>query len=162
MISLSIQLHKCVTWSPSGLPPDFNTPSQFTTPSKGIRVLGVLLNTIIFTSSFIKKTLQRDVQHVDLLPRMGDVWVAFGILTRCFVQHSSYFLGCTPPSSTFIKFFIYFDSSLHKVFRCFLGLGFFDSPKGPLAFKQISLPITFDGIKLISTSTITPVSYLGS
>jgi hypothetical protein len=26
-IGLSIQLQKCVTWSPSGLPPDFNIPS---------------------------------------------------------------------------------------------------------------------------------------
>jgi hypothetical protein len=35
-IGLSIQLLKNVTWSPSSLPPNFNTPSQFTTPSKGI------------------------------------------------------------------------------------------------------------------------------
>ncbi len=36
VISLSIQPHKCLTWSPYGLLLDFNTPSQFTTPSKGI------------------------------------------------------------------------------------------------------------------------------
>jgi hypothetical protein len=39
-IDLSIQPRKCVKWSPSNLPLDFNTPSQFTTPSKGIKVLG--------------------------------------------------------------------------------------------------------------------------
>jgi hypothetical protein len=31
VIGLSIQPHKCVAWSPSGLLLDFNTPSQFTT-----------------------------------------------------------------------------------------------------------------------------------
>jgi hypothetical protein len=30
-VGLFIQPHKCVTWSPSGLLLDFNTPSQFTT-----------------------------------------------------------------------------------------------------------------------------------
>jgi hypothetical protein len=60
-IGLSIQPQKFVTWSPSGLPPDFNTPFQFTTPFEGIRILRVPLGTITFTSSFIKKTLQEDV-----------------------------------------------------------------------------------------------------
>jgi hypothetical protein len=39
------------------LPLNFNTPSQFTTPSEGIGVLGILLGTVIFTSSFIKEAL---------------------------------------------------------------------------------------------------------
>jgi len=73
VINLSIQLKKCVAWSPSSLPLDFNTPSQFTTPSKGIRILGFPLSTLTFTSSLIKDALQEDVQHVDLLPKMGDV-----------------------------------------------------------------------------------------
>jgi hypothetical protein len=30
-VGFSIQPHKCVAWSPSGLLLDFNTPSQFTT-----------------------------------------------------------------------------------------------------------------------------------
>jgi len=37
-IGFSIQPKKCVAWSPFGLPPDFNTPLQFNTPSKGIKV----------------------------------------------------------------------------------------------------------------------------
>jgi len=134
-IGLSIQPHKCIAWSPFGLPPNFNTPSQFTTPSKGIKILGVLLSIVIFTSSFIKETLQEDVQHVDLLPRMGDVQVAFVILTCYFMQHTSYILRCTPPSSTFIESFISFNSSLHKMFKRLFGPGSFDSPKGPLAHK---------------------------
>jgi hypothetical protein len=43
-----------------------------------------------------------------------------------------------------------------------LGLGSFDSPKRPLARKQASLRITFNGIKLILTSTITPIAYSGN
>jgi hypothetical protein len=43
VIGFFIQLEKCIAWSPFSLPLDFNTPSQFTTPSKGIKVLGVLL-----------------------------------------------------------------------------------------------------------------------
>jgi hypothetical protein len=43
-----------------------------------------------------------------------------------------------------------------------LGLRSFDNPKGPLALKQVFLPITFDGIELISIATITPTTYLGS
>jgi hypothetical protein len=52
---------------------DFNTPSQFTTPIKRIRILGVPLGTSSFTSSFIKDVMVENVQHVDLLLRMGDV-----------------------------------------------------------------------------------------
>jgi len=81
--------------------------------------MGVPLSTITFTSSFIKKALHEDVRHVDLLFRMGDVHVAFGILIYYFVQDPSYFLQCTPPSSTFIKSFISFGFSLHKMFGLF-------------------------------------------
>jgi hypothetical protein len=94
--------------------------------------LGVPLGTLTFTSSFIKDVFQKDVQHVDIYPIMEDVHVAFGILTHCFVQCPSYLLQCTPPSSTFIKSLISFDSSLHKIFGCFLGPRSFNSPKGPL------------------------------
>jgi hypothetical protein len=59
-----------------------------------------------------------------------------------------------------IPYFLLF--SLHKVFRCLLGPGSFNSPKRPLARKQASLPTTFGGVGLISTSTITPAAYLGS
>jgi hypothetical protein len=72
-IGLSIQLKICVTWSPFGLQPNFNTPSQFTAPSKGIKVLRVPLSTLTFTSSFIKNALLENAQPVDLLLKMGDV-----------------------------------------------------------------------------------------
>jgi hypothetical protein len=85
VIGIFIQPHKYVTWLAFGLPFDFNTPSQFTTPSEGIRVLGVPLGISSFTSSSIKNVLLEDVRHVDLFPRMDDVQVAFGIITHCFV-----------------------------------------------------------------------------
>ncbi len=99
---------------------------------------------------------------MDLFPRMVDVQMVFGILIRCFVQCPLYILQCTPPYSTFRKSLISFDSSFHKVFRCLLGPGSFDSLEGPLAHKQASFPITFGGIGLISTSTSAPTTYLGS
>ncbi len=55
---------------------------------------------------------------------------------------------------------IYFDSSLHKIFGHLLGLGSFDSPNGPLIHKQTSFPISFNGVKLILTSTIALTAYL--
>jgi hypothetical protein len=91
---------------------------------------------------------------------MGDVQVAFRILIRCFMQHPLYLLQCTPIFSTFIKSLISLDSSLLQVFGCLLGPRFFDSPKRPLAHKQAFLPIIFDGVKFISTSTIIPTTYL--
>ncbi len=112
VIGLSIQPQKCVAWSPFSLPLNFNTPSQFTIPLKGIKIFKVPLGTSSLTSSFIKDTLLKDIQHVDLFFRMGDVQIAFGILTHFFMQWSLCFLQCTPPSSTFIKSLISFDSSL--------------------------------------------------
>jgi hypothetical protein len=158
-IGLSIQPYKCVTWSPSGLPFDFNTPSQFTTLLKGIRVLGVPLGTSSFTLSFIKYALVKDVHHVDFFLRMGDVLLAFGILTYYFIQRPSYFLRFTPPSSTFIESFTSFDSSLLQVFGCLLGPRSFSNLDEILAYKQVSLLITFGGIGCISTTIITPTTY---
>ncbi len=88
--------------------------------------------------------------------------MAFRILTRCFVQCPLYLFKCTPPFSTFIKSLISFDSSFHKVFGRLLDPGSFNSLKRLLTHKQSSFPITFSGIKLILTSTITPITYLRS
>jgi len=71
-IGLFIQTHKCATWPPSSLPPNFDTSSLFNTMLEGIKVLGVPLGTSSFTLSFIKDVLLKDVQHVDLFLKMGD------------------------------------------------------------------------------------------
>jgi len=47
------------------------------------------------------------------------------------------------------------------MFGHLLEPGSFDSLEGPLAKKQASLLITFNGIEFISTSTIAPTVYLG-
>jgi len=77
------------------------------------------------------------------------------------MQHPSYFLWCTPPSSTFIKSFIYFYS-FHKIVGHLLGPRSFDGLEGPLARKQASFSITFGGVELISTSIFAPTAYLGN
>jgi hypothetical protein len=46
------------------------------------------------------------------------------------------------------------------VFERLLGPRYFHSPKGLLARKQALFPITFDGIGVIPTTTITPIAYL--
>jgi len=48
------------------------------------------------------------------------------------------------------------------MFRHLLGSKSFDGPKGLLAHKQTFLLITFNGIMLIPTTTITPTIYLRS
>jgi hypothetical protein len=93
---------------------------------------------------------------------MGDVQMAFGILIRCFMQHSSYLLQCPFASSTLIESLISFDSPLYKRFGCLLGPRSFDIFKGPLSRKQASLPINFGGVGVISTSTIAPTTYFRS
>jgi hypothetical protein len=93
---------------------------------------------------------------------MGDVQMAFEILTCCFVQHPSYLLWCTPLISTFTKSFFFFYSSFLQLFGHLLSPGSFDTLEGPLAHKQASLLITFDCVRLISTSTVAPTTYLGS
>ncbi len=93
---------------------------------------------------------------------MGDVHITFVILTHCFMQRLSYLLQSTPPFSTFMESLTSFDSSLLQMFRHLLGLKSFDNLEGPLACKQVFLPITFGGIGLIPTTTIALSAYLRS
>jgi hypothetical protein len=62
-------------------------------PSKGIIILGVLLGTSSFTLSFIEDALLEDVQHVNLLLRMGDVQVGTNFLrcTKILSQHHLFY-----------------------------------------------------------------------
>jgi hypothetical protein len=90
--------------------------------------LGVPSGTSLFISSSIKDALLVDVRHVNLFLKMGDVQITFGILIHYFLQWPLYLLQFTPPSSTFIKSFISFDSNLLQVFGHLLGRRSFDSP----------------------------------
>jgi hypothetical protein len=127
-----------------------------------MKILGVPLNTSSFISSFIKYTLFKDVRHVDLLLRFGDVHVTFGILIHYFVQWPSYLLHCTPSFFIFINSIVFFYLSFLQVFRCFLGWRSFDSLERVLAHKLAFFPITFNGIRFILTTTIALTTYLGS
>jgi hypothetical protein len=91
---------------------------------------------------------------------MGNVQIAFGILTHCFAQRPSYILLCTPPYFTFTKSLISFNSSFLQVFGHLLGPRSFDILERPIVHKQVSFPITFDVVKLILTVIITPIAYL--
>jgi len=107
VIGFFMQPLKYITWSPFIMPPNFNTPFQFITPLEGNKILGVMLDILTFISSFIKDALLKDVWHVNLLPKIDDVQITFGIVIHCFVQHPSYFLWCTLPFSTFTKSFFF-------------------------------------------------------
>ncbi len=124
--------------------------------------MGIPLGTSSFTSSFIKDAMLENVRHVDFFLKMGDVQVAFGIITHCFMQWLSYLLHYTPPSSTFIEPFISFHSSLFQMFGSFLGPRSFDNLEGPLACKQVLFPIFFYGIRLMLMTIIAPTTYLGN
>jgi hypothetical protein len=84
MISLSIQLQKCATWSPFSLSFNFDTPSLFKTQSKGFKMLGFSLSISSFTSFFIKDVLLENVQLVVFF-QMDDIQIAFEVQTHCFV-----------------------------------------------------------------------------
>jgi len=60
----------------------------------GLRSLASLLAFPI--SFFLQGTLDEDVQHVDLFPRLGDVQVAFGIFFQRFVGRLSFFVLLFP------------------------------------------------------------------
>jgi hypothetical protein len=76
--------------------------------------LGATFGTSLFTSFFIKDAILEDVYHVDLLLKMDNVQVTFGILIHCFVQRPSYLLRCTHSFSTSVESFNFFYSS----FKC--------------------------------------------
>jgi hypothetical protein len=46
------------------------------------------------------------------------------------------------------------------VFGHVLGPGFFDNLKKHLVHKEVFVPITFDGVRLISTFTMAPTTHL--
>jgi hypothetical protein len=104
--------------------------------------------------------LLEDVQHVDLLIKLNNVQVTFGILIHWFMQWPLYLLRYKLLFSTFIDSLVSFDSSLLQMFGCLLGPWSFNSPKGPLVRKHVSFLIIFDGIGLIPIATITPTTCL--
>ncbi len=99
-IGLSIQPQKCVAWSPFGLPPNFNTPSQVSTPSQGIKVLGARHRN--FHIILHQRNPTKKCSTCGPFPYNG--WCSSGLrnYNSLFRAMLMYLLRCTPPSSTFI------------------------------------------------------------
>jgi len=91
-------------------------------------------------------------------------WCSSGFWNSNSLFHATSILSFTMHTSIFHfhRVIYLFYSFPHKMFGCLLGLGSFDSLKRLLTCKQTSLPITFGGVGFISTSTITPITYLKS
>jgi hypothetical protein len=49
-----------------------------------MKILGVPFGFSSFAFSFLQEVLGKDVWHVHVFPRLGDVHVAFGIFSQCF------------------------------------------------------------------------------
>ncbi len=52
---------------------NFFASIKFLYPYWGIKVLGVPLGSLSFTSFFLQEALDNDVQHMDALPKLEDV-----------------------------------------------------------------------------------------
>jgi hypothetical protein len=48
-------------------------------------VMGFPFGFVLFSSFVLQDALDEDVRHVDVFLRLGDVHVAFGILSQCFI-----------------------------------------------------------------------------
>jgi hypothetical protein len=76
----------------------FSLFSNFCWPPNNIKVLGIHFGSTSFvSSSFLQAALEKDVHHIEVLPRLGDVQVTFGIFFQCFAQRLSYLLCSFPP-----------------------------------------------------------------
>jgi hypothetical protein len=74
----------------------FPSKNGFYTFKDGIKVLGVPFGSLVFTSSFLQDSLDKDVQHARTFLRLRDILVAFGVLSQCFAQRPSHLLQFPP------------------------------------------------------------------
>jgi hypothetical protein len=93
---------------------------------------------------------------------LGDVQVAFGILSGCFVQRLSYLFCMFMLLLNFWHQLASFNSICMQVFERLLGPWFLKCLVAPLVCQKVSLPIFNGGIGLIFTETIISIAYLGS
>jgi hypothetical protein len=78
-----------------GLPLNFSPPLGFYTLVGGIRVLGVSLGSLSFTSFFLQEALDDDIQHIDAFHELGDL--GFSLFHPAALLISSFF----PPLHNF-------------------------------------------------------------
>jgi len=89
----------------------------------GIRILGIHFGSNYLSPSYLQDDLNEDVHHANAFPRLGDVLVAFGIFSWCFVQRPSICSVTTPPHLGFECQLDIFYSIALGVFERLLRLG---------------------------------------
>jgi len=98
-----------------------------------------------------------DVQHINALPRLGNVHVAFGVLIHCFAYRCYYFFVFSPipiflAATTFLWFNFHFCIwETHKAKLC---------PNVPIVHWQAFFPISRGEISLVFMKIIAPTTYL--
>lgn len=82
-----VQPHKFLAWLPSSLPLAFSPFVGFLYLLDGIKVLDASFGFVFFISSFLQDALDEDVHHVDVLLKLGDVQIIFGMhISSCFAH----------------------------------------------------------------------------
>jgi len=76
---LFVQLRKCSAWASFGLPLGFVSLVEYYCFQGGIKILDVLFGFVFFISSFFVEALRKDVQYGNVILKLKDVHVAFGI-----------------------------------------------------------------------------------
>jgi hypothetical protein len=74
-LGLSVQLVKCVAWSPQGLNHSISLPPDFLIPNLGFHVLGTPMGSRSFVEPFMHKALHED------LGTICSFWDAFVVLS---------------------------------------------------------------------------------
>jgi hypothetical protein len=95
---LALQVHNLV---PFQLAPYFSPPLGFCYLPDNIKVLGVPFGFVSFSYSFLCDVLDENVCHANVLLKLKDVQIAFGILCRCFTQSPFHLFCALPPLSSF-------------------------------------------------------------
>ncbi len=116
-VKLFVQLCKCSAWASFGLLPGFVSLVEYYCFQGGIKILDVLFGSIFFIFSFFMEALRKYVRYGDVILRLRDVHVVFGIFFRCFVHRPSFLLRCSPPSkfSKSTCFLVHFDGRFWEI-----------------------------------------------
>ncbi len=83
------------------------------------------------------EALFQDVAHVDDLPLLGDTHVALGTLFSCVARRPFYFTRTILFFSSFQSFLVGFDEKVMQVCGDIMGLGSWESFKGPLRSVEL-------------------------
>jgi len=71
-MGLFVQPRKCLAWALFGLPPKFVPPTKLCCPPYDIGMFGIPFGSTFFFF-FLLEVLNKDVWHVNVLLKLGDV-----------------------------------------------------------------------------------------